>query len=84
MTNTAKINPEETLIYKELESKLKASDPVLWVEVFHNIHQVIKDTNPDLIFKDTADLLDCFIFNETEQGHDYWFDIYSEITKNDF
>lgn len=73
MTN---INPEETLIYKELKSKFEVQDPELWKEVSENIKQVIEsgiDFRPNNI-----SLLFAFSWERTEQGFMYWNDIYKK------
>ena len=84
MTNAKTINPEETLIYKELKSKFEVQDPELWKEVSENLKQVILDTNRDLEFEDCLRIIDCFIFENSQQGHDYWMDIFYESTKDEF
>ena len=75
MTNVKTINPEETLIYKELKSKFEVSDPELWKEVSENLKQVIESTDLELNFQDTEDIGDSFVWECSPQGHHYWSDI---------
>ena len=74
MTNVTNINPEQTLIYKELKSKFEVSYPELWKEVSENLKQVIETNNYESIagFKDGIRLSSCFIWEDSKQGHTYW------------
>lgn len=74
MTNSININPEETLIYKELKSKFEVQDPELWKEVSENLKQVIEDKNVTS-FEDDKVVDICFIWSETKQGNAYWAEV---------
>lgn len=75
MTNTTKLIPEETLIYKELKSKLEAE---LWEQVEVNLKQVIESDSPNP-FKNSKYLLECFIWKYSKQGFNYWSNIESKL-----
>lgn len=74
MTNAKTINPEETLIYKELKSKFEVQDPELWREVSENLKQVIESNNYGSVdgFIDNDGLSYSFVWCDSKQGHDYW------------